>query len=86
MNLKDKIKNAREIKAAEPSPKPAAPAAEKIIKRDKDKDKGFSCKCNTQLFEDFTAINRFFGQSNNSVINKLMREYVMQNKQVLENI
>lgn len=50
------------------------------------KDKGFSVKTTASTFGDFTAINRYYGMSNNSVINQLMVKYIRENQNVLDEI
>lgn len=44
-----------------------------------------SAKVPTDTWDTFTAINRAQGMSNNSVLNKLLADYIRKNKMLLSN-
>lgn len=50
------------------------------------KDKGFSVKTTQTIFNDFTRINRYYGMSNNSVLNQLIVKYIRDNKNILDEL
>lgn len=47
--------------------------------------KVISAKVPTDTWDTFTAINRAQGMSNNSVLNKLLADYIRKNKMLLSN-
>lgn len=49
------------------------------------KDKVITAKVYPETWEEFTAINRAQGMTNNSVINMLISEYVRNKKVILNN-
>lgn len=48
------------------------------------KDLTISVKVNSTTYEQFKAINKVLGASNNSCINTLISRYVLDNKNVIE--
>lgn len=48
------------------------------------KDLTISVKVNSTTYEQFKAINKVLGTSNNSCINTLISRYVLDNKNVIE--
>ena len=57
---------------------------ERIISRDRAKDKQISAKVNMKIYSAFTTINKLQGISNNSALNMLITKYVRENKEILE--
>lgn len=47
----------------------------------KQKDKAFSGRMNSDLYERFTKINQGYGMTNNSVINMLVAKYVKEEEE-----
>lgn len=58
--------------------------APKRVLRPKMKEKQISAKVIPETYALFTQINQSLGMSNNSVLNKLMSDYVRENKRLLE--
>lgn len=57
---------------------------EQIISKDGMKDKQISAKVNMKMYNEFTAINKIQGLSNNSALNMLISKYVRENRNLLE--
>lgn len=72
-NIKEKIEN--EKKEA---------TVKKIAHNSTQKDKQISAKVNETVYDQFTAINKRQGLSNNSALNMLINKYVRENKGILE--
>ena len=56
-----------------------------ITSENKTKDKKILLRINSSTYEKFQRINNFYGQSNNSVINMLIAEYVRTKKDIILN-
>ena len=57
---------------------------EQIISKDGMKDKQISAKVNLKMYNEFTAINKIQGLSNNSALNMLISKYVRENRSILD--
>lgn len=57
---------------------------EQIISKDGMKDKQISAKVNMKMYNEFTAINKIQGLSNNSALNMLISKYVRENRSILD--
>ena len=55
-----------------------------IISKDGMKDKQISAKVNLKMYNEFTAINKLQGLSNNSALNMLISRYVRENRSLLD--
>lgn len=79
-NLKDSIA------AKEAAEKTTGKVKKNTVQKIAGKDQGkmISAKVNEAVYAQFTQINKAYGMSNNSAINMLISNYVLEKKDILE--
>ena len=80
-SLKDKIAE-REGAAVVSKPEKKETRERRVVSSGR--DKGVYIKVNTEIYDDFTKINKKRAATNNGMINMLIAEYVRNNKEWLE--